>query len=69
MTMSLPGAGVTGATGPSGNRYGDPAGHACIALDGPVARVLTLRTDSSNRHANMRAFAAKALQTLSDALG
>ena len=26
------GVGETGATGPSGNRYGDPAGHTCIAV-------------------------------------
>jgi nicotinamide-nucleotide amidase len=54
----------TGATGPNGNRYGDPAGHACIAVAGPVERVLTLRTGSADRSANMQAFAAKALETL-----
>ena len=54
----------TGATGPSGNRYGDPAGHACIAIAGPAEHVLTLRTGSSDRGANMQAFAAKALETL-----
>jgi len=58
----------TGATGPAGNRYGDPAGHACIALAGPVERVLTLRTGSADRSANMHAFALKALQTLLEAL-
>lgn len=31
----------TGAAGPSGNRYGDPAGHACIAVSGPVDRVIS----------------------------
>ncbi len=54
----------TGATGPSGNRYGDPAGHACIAVAGPAEQVLTLRTGSADRGANMQAFAAKALETL-----
>jgi PncC family amidohydrolase len=54
----------TGATGPSGNRYGDPAGHACIAVHGPSQRVLTIETASADRTANMRAFAAKALETL-----
>jgi PncC family amidohydrolase len=58
----------TGATGPSGNRYGDPAGHACIALAGPKELVLTLRTGSADRRANMQAFAAKALETLLEAL-
>jgi nicotinamide-nucleotide amidase len=57
----------TGATGPTGNRYGDPAGHTCIALVGPSERVLTLRTGSANRRANMHSFAAKALQTLLEA--
>ena len=59
----------TGATGPSGNRYGDPAGHSCIALAGPVERVITLRTGSADREANMTAFAKRALEELTDALG
>ena len=54
----------TGAAGPTGNRYGDPAGHTCIAISGPVERVLTLRTGDSDRVANMRAFARKALEEL-----
>jgi PncC family amidohydrolase len=54
----------TGAAGPSGNRYGDPAGHACIAIAGPSQHVLTVRTGSSDRQANMQAFATKALETL-----
>ena len=28
----------TGATGPSGNRYGDSAGHSCVGVSGPVSR-------------------------------
>ncbi len=58
----------TGATGPSGNRYGDPAGHTCIAVAGPTARTLMLRTGSADRQANMRAFAVKALETFLEAL-
>src|SRR5262249_60893606 len=54
----------TGATGPTGNRYGDPAGHSCIAIAGPTQRVLTLRTGNSDRAANMRAFAMRALEEL-----
>ena len=54
----------TGAAGPSGNRYGDDAGHACIAIAGPSSRTLTLETRSADRHANMRAFAVCALQEL-----
>ncbi len=53
----------TGASGPTGNRYGDPAGHTCIAVSGPGERVLSLRTGSADRQANMRAFALKALET------
>jgi PncC family amidohydrolase len=59
----------TGAAGPGGNRYGDAAGHACIAVSGPSQRVLTLETGSADRRANMRAFAAKALETLLEAIG
>lgn len=58
----------TGATGPTGNRYGDPAGHTCIALDGPVTRTLMLRTGSADRQPNMRAFATRALDELLSAL-
>lgn len=58
----------TGATGPTGNRYGDPAGHACLGLDGPVLKAVTLRTGSDDRVANMRAFAAAALGLFQDVL-
>jgi PncC family amidohydrolase len=54
----------TGATGPTGNRYGDPAGHACIAVAGPVERVLTVETRQSGREANMWTFTATALELL-----
>jgi nicotinamide-nucleotide amidase len=54
----------TGATGPAGNRYGDAAGHACLALAGPIERAITLETGSADRRANMRAFAAHALELL-----
>ena len=62
------GLGETGATGPSGNRYGDPAGHTCLAITGAAERAVTLETGSSDRIANMRAFAAAALELLSDSL-
>jgi nicotinamide-nucleotide amidase len=58
----------TGATGPTGNRYGDAAGHACIAVAGPVERVLTLETGQSDREANMWRFARAALALLEEAL-
>jgi nicotinamide-nucleotide amidase len=54
----------TGAAGPSGNRYGDKAGHACFAINGPLAKVWTLETGDSDRIANMRRFAATAIESL-----
>lgn len=58
----------TGATGPTGNRYGDPAGHACFAVSGPVRMARTLETGSADRGANMRAFAVGALGLLEGVL-
>ena len=58
----------TGASGPTGNRYGDPAGHTCIAVAGPSEQVLTLRTGSDDRVANMRAFALRALEAFKASL-
>ena len=62
------GLGETGASGPSGNRYGDPAGHACMAVAGPIERATTLETGSADRRANMDAFARRALELLLEAL-
>jgi PncC family amidohydrolase len=56
----------TGASGPTGNRYGDAPGHACIAVSGPVEAVITLETGSAEREANMRLFADRALALLED---
>src|SRR4051812_40616859 len=53
----------TGATGPTGNRYGDAAGHSCMAFAGasePFA--MTLETGSADRFANMQIFASTALK-------
>lgn len=58
----------TGATGPTGNRYGDAAGHSCIAIVGPIERAITLETGSGDRQANMRAFAQRALELLWEAV-
>jgi nicotinamide mononucleotide (NMN) deamidase PncC len=58
-----------GAAGPTGNRYGDPAGHTCIAIAGRSERAITLRTGSADRQANMRAFAARALELLAAEIG
>jgi nicotinamide-nucleotide amidase len=62
------GIGETGATGPTGNRYGDPAGHACLAVSGRSERAITMQTGSSDRIANMYAFAAAALQLFHEVL-
>jgi PncC family amidohydrolase len=54
----------TGATGPAGNRYGDAAGHSCMAVSGPKAAVITLETGGADRLANMHEFSATALNLL-----
>lgn len=59
----------SGAAGPTGNRYGDAAGHCCLAVAGPAERSLTLEIGSADRRANMRAFAAAALDLLRQCLG
>lgn len=58
----------TGAAGPGGNPYGDPAGHTCMAVVGPVNRVRTLRTGLDDRVRNMWAFAEATLILLVEAL-
>ncbi len=58
------GFGETGAAGPSGNRYGDPAGHTCMAIAGPIERAITLQTGSADRLANMDMFTERALALL-----
>jgi len=54
----------TGAAGPTGNRYGDAPGHACIAVSGPVQAAITLETGNAEREANMWAFAQRAVELL-----
>jgi nicotinamide-nucleotide amidase len=54
----------TGATGPTGNRYGDAAGHSCMAVAGREHSVMTLETGSADRLANMHVFASTALNLL-----
>jgi nicotinamide-nucleotide amidase len=54
----------TGATGPTGNRYGDAAGHSCMAVAGLSQSVTTIETGSADRLANMHVFAATALNLL-----
>ena len=59
----------TGATGPTGNRYGDAAGHSCIAVVGASERAITLETGSTDRLANMQAFGTAALDLFESMLG
>jgi nicotinamide-nucleotide amidase len=55
----------TGATGPTGNRYGDAAGHSCMGVAGSLEPVaMTLETGSADRIANMHTFAGTALNFL-----
>jgi PncC family amidohydrolase len=58
----------TGAAGPSGNGYGDPAGHTCLAISGPAEASLTLRTGNSDRARNMVRFTLAALDLLAASL-
>jgi len=58
----------TGASGPSGNRYGDAPGHACIAVSGPIEAVITVETGSADREANMWVFARRAIELLESCL-
>ena len=58
----------TGATGPTGNRYGDAAGHCCLAVAGPMERVITIETGSDDREGNMWFFAQAALGLLARAV-
>ena len=64
----------TGAAGPTGNRYGDAAGHSCIAVCGPAANAgmietaITIETGRGERLENMRAFSVAALDLLEKSL-
>jgi nicotinamide-nucleotide amidase len=59
--------GEGGAAGPA-NRYGDPAGHAWLAVAGPTQLTRHLLTGSDDRAANMVTFAAAALELLIEAM-
>ena len=58
----------TGASGPTGNGYGDSAGHTCVAVSGPTDRVMTLETGLSDRETNMTLFAERCLEQFVEAL-
>ena len=56
----------TGASGPTGNRYGDSAGHACIAVSGLVEKAITVETRHGDRALNMWSFTRAALDLLEE---
>ena len=58
----------TGASGPTGNRYGDNYGHACFAVSGPVEKTCTLETGDPDREGNMWRFATRAFDLLEECL-
>ena len=58
----------TGATGPTGNRYGDSAGHSCIGVSGPLSRTKTLETAVEQREENMVSFTKASLALLIECL-
>jgi PncC family amidohydrolase len=60
------GIGETGAAGPTGNRYGDAAGHCCVGVTGPGRKAVTVATGKTERFENMVAFAEAALETLKE---
>lgn len=64
------GVSETGAAGPTGNRYGDPAGHTCIAVAGPGGEAArTLRTGHGRRGDNMAAFTAALIEMFEGVVG
>ena len=62
------GIGETGAAGPTGNPYGDAAGHTCIAVAGPLEHSETLETALEDREANMWIFAKRTLEVFEEVL-
>jgi nicotinamide-nucleotide amidase len=62
------GIGEGGAAGPTGNRYGDPAGHAWVAAAGPLEATRHLLTGTDDRLGNMTAFAIAAIGLLAEQL-
>jgi nicotinamide-nucleotide amidase len=62
------GIGEGGATGPSGNPYGDPPGHAWVAVSGPTETAQHVLTGDDDRLANMVAFSTAALELLAEEL-
>ena len=57
-----------GAAGPTGNRYGDPAGRCCVVIVGDTERSTMIETGREDRAENMMAFAAGGLRFLNEYL-
>lgn len=57
--------GEAGAAGPP-NRYGDPAGHAWLAIAGPRSATRHILTHSDDRLENMEAFTVASLRFLQE---
>jgi len=58
----------SGASGPEGNRYGHPPGHAALAVYGPICKTRVVETGLTDRRQNMERFTAEALDLLSRAI-
>jgi PncC family amidohydrolase len=58
----------TGAAGPTGNSYGDRAGHTCIAVNGCTVSSKTIETNQSDRKENMYLFVENSLSFLYESL-
>ena len=60
--------GESGAAGPGGNRYGNPAGHVALAVVGPATATRVIQTGNDDREDNMWTFAQAALDLLHDTI-
>jgi nicotinamide-nucleotide amidase len=58
----------SGASGPTGSRYGDLPGHVCLAIVGPNSKTRTIETGLSDRSVNMDLFARHLLTLFDEAL-
>ena len=58
----------TGAAGPTGNRYGDAAGHTCVAIVGATEVVRTIETGDGDRALNMDRFTEATLTLAAEIL-
>ncbi len=57
-----------GTTGPTGSRYGTPAGVCILAVEGPVCLTRVIENAGNEREKNMWGYAAAALALLEEAM-